>query len=45
MVDLQIPLSEVENTSFYDLIEILNVKKTDHIDDPLALFRSFNGKG
>ncbi len=43
MVNLQIPLNEIEKTSFYDLIEVLEAKKEDKISDPLAFFKSQKG--
>ncbi|MGL2276743.1 hypothetical protein R5Q15_03935 [Oenococcus oeni] len=43
MVNLQIPLNEIEKTSFYDLIEVLEAKKEDKISDPLDFFKSQKG--
>lgn len=42
LINLNMSLEEIENTSFYDLIEVLNSKKEDKLDDPLALFNSVN---
>ena len=42
MVNLKIPLSEVEETSFYDLIEVFDSRKEDKISDPLEIFKSLN---
>lgn len=42
LINLGMSLNEIENTSFYDLIEVLNSKREDKLDDPLALFNSVN---
>lgn len=42
LVNLNMSFNEIEDTSFYELIEVLNSKKEDKIDDPMALVNSIN---
>lgn len=42
LVNLNMSFNEIEETSFYELIEVLNSKKEDKIDDPMALVNSIN---
>ncbi|AWT48015.1 hypothetical protein R5R51_08190 [Oenococcus oeni] len=42
LVELHLSFSDIENASFYDLIEVFNSRKEDKIIDPLELFKSLN---
>ncbi|WP_439424825.1 hypothetical protein ACKP2L_05285 [Oenococcus alcoholitolerans] len=42
MTNMGMGLNEIENSSFYDLIEVLNSKETDIISDPLDIFKSYH---
>ncbi|MFT8879258.1 MAG: hypothetical protein ABF913_06820 [Oenococcus sp.] len=43
LVELHLSFSDIENASFYDLIEVFNSRKEDKVVDPLELFKSVNG--